>query len=97
MQKDYTVDFQAMGARIRLRRQELGYTQAQLAACAGISMSFVGHLERAEKIPSIETLAALSASLVTTLDYLILGKKARCETQDCPLYAELKELLNNYE
>jgi len=48
---------------VRLYREELGYTQEELAEKAGISPPFLGAIERGEKWPSPETLAGIAAGL----------------------------------
>ena len=42
--------------RIRYRRNELGFSQEQLAEYSDLHPSYIGQLERGEKTPSIETL-----------------------------------------
>lgn len=90
------IDYTAIGGRIRERRQAFHLTQEMLAAQCGVSTSYIGHIERAEKIPSIETLARLSQALGITLDYLVFGTKQRCEQQKCPLYGDLRALMAEY-
>jgi transcriptional regulator with XRE-family HTH domain len=48
---------------IRLYRENLGYTQEELAEKAGISPPFLGAIERGEKWPSPETLAGIAIGL----------------------------------
>jgi len=67
------LDYKEMGKRIRTRRRELNITQEQVAERAGISTSFIGHIERGEKVASVETLATLSEVLDMDLNYMILG------------------------
>ena len=67
------LDFKAIGKRIRSRRRELEITQENAAELAGISNSFMGHIERGEKKASVETLAVLSEILNMDLNYMILG------------------------
>lgn len=86
------MDYLALGRRIRERRRELGLTQEALAEKAGISTSFIGHLERAEKIPSLETVVKLSYALDADVNYLVFGRSVHCD-RGCPLYAELAALL----
>ena len=57
------VYYRAMGDRLRERRRAMKLTQEELAERIDISASFVGHLERAEKTPSLDTVAALCAAL----------------------------------
>jgi len=67
------IDYKAMGRRIRAFRKEHGMTQAALAQSIGMSMSFIGHVERGTRNISIETLVKLSDTLDITLDMLVLG------------------------
>ena len=90
------IDYFAMGQRIRARRRELGLTQEKLAERVDISPSFVGHLERGEKIPSVDTLARLSACLHASMDELALGRKYACDREGCALYEDLKGLMGRY-
>ena len=71
-------------------------TQADLARRIGVSASFIGHIERAEKVPSLETMARLGEALGVTLDWLVFGVNRRCAGKRCPLYAELAALLRAY-
>ena len=48
---------------VRLYRDNLGYTQEELAEKAGISPPYLGAVERGEKWPSPETLAGIAAGL----------------------------------
>lgn len=89
------VDYAAIGKRIRARRYDLRLTQAMLAGMIGVSTSFIGHLERGEKKPSLETIVALCDALDTDANALILGRRHTCDAA-CPLYAELRELLRGY-
>jgi len=82
-----------LGQRIRKLRAALQFTQEELAAQAGISVSFLSMIERAERFPHLNTLAALSKALGLTLSQLLLdineppanGGRA----QDIPLIAYL--------
>ena len=61
----------AMGERIKAKRKELNLTQVQFANMAGVSTSFMGHIERGSRIASIETLYAICEALHVSSDYLI--------------------------
>lgn len=54
------MDYDALGKRIRSRRRALRMTQDQVAELSGISLSFLGHIERGTRKASLETLVALS-------------------------------------
>jgi len=53
-----------LSSNVRLYREDLGYTQEELAEKAGISPPFLGAIERGEKWPSPETLAGIAAGLM---------------------------------
>ena len=53
------IDYEDFGNRVRLQRRKAHITQAALAKKLGISTSFLGHLERGTRIPSLETLCLL--------------------------------------
>ena len=90
------IDYFTMGQRIRARRRELGLTQEKLAERVDISPSFVGHLERGEKIPSLDTVARLCTAMDVSMDYLALGRRQACDKEKCELYEELKNLMNAF-
>ena len=90
------IEYTSIGRRIRQCRQALGMTQNQLAKLIGVTGSFVGHIERAEKVPSLETVARLSAELGVTMDWLVFGIKQRCDAEPCALYADLDAIMKTY-
>lgn len=60
-----------MGERIKRARKEKHMTQEQLSEMCGLSPSFLGHIERGTRIPSIETLCGLCRALNVSADYLL--------------------------
>ncbi|MDL2317571.1 helix-turn-helix domain-containing protein [Eubacteriales bacterium OttesenSCG-928-A19] len=68
-----SLDYQAMGSRIRQLRKQHRLTQAELAERVGISTSFMGHIERGTRIASLETLVGLSDALNVSLDAMVTG------------------------
>lgn len=53
-----------LGAYVRARRDELGFTQESLAAAAGLSVTYIAMMERGEqKNPRRTTLLALAKAL----------------------------------
>ena len=65
------IDYEAMGRRIRRRRQEKGYTQRALAERVNLSVSYYGHIERGTRVPSIETIVLLANELLVSTDYFL--------------------------
>ena len=79
MQMQRDIDYLSIGKRVRERREEMDLTQRDLADTIGVSGSFIGYIERAEKVPSLETVALLSQALGVSLDRLVFGINIRCE------------------
>ena len=60
-----------IGKQVKLAREKSRLTQEQLAEKAGISASFLGHIERGTRIASLETLIELCNTLQVSPDYLL--------------------------
>jgi len=58
---------QRLGARLRALRMAAGLTQVELGARADMHKSDISRLERGERAPSLETMAALSEALDLSL------------------------------
>ena len=69
----YNIDYVAMGARIRAKRKELGWTQEKLAEKVEISPSHIGEIERGTSICSLVVIATISTVLGVNLDNLVKG------------------------
>lgn len=65
------MEYGELGRRVRQKRIESGMTQEELAERAGISCSFVGHIERGEKKFSIGTLVELCNAMYISPNYLL--------------------------
>ena len=65
------MDYAAIGERVRIRRKSLHLTQEKLAELTGISVAFVGHIERGTRKLSVETLYDLCKALDVSADYLM--------------------------
>lgn len=60
-----------LGHRLRAMRQRLGLTQEQLAERANLHYSYIGQVERGEKIPSLRTLKRLASAMHTSVDFFL--------------------------
>lgn len=69
----YELDYSKMGARICQIRKLRGLSQIELAKKCGISLSFMGHIERGTKKMSMDTFATLCRELETDADALLWG------------------------
>ena len=67
------LDYGKMGMRIRQVRKAKGWSQDELAKKCGISMSFLGHIERGSRIMSMETFANICTALDSGADELLWG------------------------
>lgn len=68
------LNYGRMGARIRQVRKAKGWSQDELAKKCGISMSFLGHIERGTRIMSLETFVAICGALEAHADELLWGE-----------------------
>lgn len=78
-----------VGERIKKRRQELGWTQDQLAQKAGISKSFLSDLENGKRSVGAENLLDIARALGVSLDFLMTGEASQDRTAEVPIPASL--------
>lgn len=62
-----------LGIRIRARRKDLGWTQEELAANAGLDRSYVGGIERGERNVTFTVLCDIASSLQWDIGKLAEG------------------------
>lgn len=67
------MNYELLGRRIRQRRKEKKYTLEQLAEKLDVSTTFIGQIERAKGIPSLETLVKIANVLEISTDCLLFG------------------------
>lgn len=70
---DRELNYRKMGMRIRQVRKTRGWSQDALAKKCGISMSFLGHIERGTRIMSLETFVNICMALEADADELLWG------------------------
>lgn len=63
--------YERIGERIREERLKLNLTQAQLAEDIDISDTYMGAIERGERIPTLDKLIKFSNRFGVTVDYLL--------------------------
>ena len=66
-----------VGERIKARRDELDWTQDDLATKAGISKSFLSDLENGKRNVGADKLLDIARALSLSLDYLMTGKASK--------------------
>ena len=71
------VDYAAIGQRIKQARRRRGLTQERLAEALSVSVGYISQIERGVTKISLDTLAAVSASLDCELAELVTGVAVR--------------------
>ena len=72
-----------VGQRLRLRRQELGYSQELTSEKAGLHPTYIGQVERGEKNATIESIEKICIALdlpMEDLFYKIITTDSKCRT-----------------
>ena len=64
-----------VGAVIRQRRKELGYTQVQIAQFAGVSQRLISEIERGKPTVAFETVLKIANGLGIDFVLTIRGKQ----------------------
>ncbi|MBQ8508786.1 MAG: helix-turn-helix transcriptional regulator [Clostridia bacterium] len=72
-----SINYTAIGERIRDKRTAIGLTQARLVELSGIEPSNISHIERGATKVSLPTLIAIANALDATLDELAYGNLIR--------------------
>lgn len=67
------LDYERIGIRIRQARKTKGWSQKELADKCGVSLSFLGHIERGTRIMSLNTFVNLCAALHMGAGELLWG------------------------
>ncbi len=66
------MDYKSIGKKISKRRKELGLTQETLAEKIGLSVSYIGAIERGEKVPSLPVFIDIANVLEISSDLLLV-------------------------
>jgi transcriptional regulator with XRE-family HTH domain len=70
-----------LGEAIRDRRDELGVSQERLGLDSGVHRNYIGGIERAERRPTIATVATLAVTLGIRPSELIARAEKQAEQQ----------------
>ena len=81
-----------LGERIKARRQELGWTQDDLAGKAGLSKGFLSDLENGKRNVSANHLLDIARVLSLSLDYLMKGEEGNVSKTDIQIPQSLLSL-----
>ena len=85
---------ESIGARIKRRRKELGLSQVELAAAAGVNQGYLSEIERGKANPRRRTIDALAVALNLPQGVLIGGGDNHdtpqpLETSELPLFGSI--------
>jgi transcriptional regulator with XRE-family HTH domain len=78
----------SIGARIRARRRQLGFSQTDLAERLGVSFQQVQKYERGANRVAASTLVAIAEALTTTVAWLV-GEESGAREEDDELFVAL--------
>ena len=70
-----SLDYVALGKRLRDARKAHGLSQEKLGELCDISTAHVGHIERGTRIPSLDVLFRCSVELGVGLDELVFDSR----------------------
>ena len=64
-------DRNLLGKRIKEERVRVGMTREEMASCAGVSVAYIGFIERGGRSVTLEKLVPIAKCLGVTLDSLL--------------------------
>lgn len=74
------IDYISIGEKIKKARISAKLSQEKLAGSCGISLSFLGHIERGSRKMSLETLVSIANALNLSCDYLLMDELTENDT-----------------
>ncbi|MCL6638375.1 MAG: helix-turn-helix domain-containing protein [Firmicutes bacterium] len=84
-----------IGRRIKEARHKLGLTQEELGDRANLHYSYIGQLERGNKVPSLKTLKKIASALNIRLEVLLEDNPDRDLSPQQLLVQELVSTVKN--
>lgn len=91
------MELEAIGKRIKERRTEIGMRQEELAEKAGLSPSYIGMIERGEKIPRLEPFVKILNILELSADEALADVLKKDYEAKTTKYTEQLEKLESFE
>lgn len=76
-----SLDYSLIGLRVKEVRKQSLITQAQLAEMTELSISYISHIENAQKKASLESLVRIANALGVTVDELLNGNQLNNPTE----------------
>ena len=91
------MELESIGRNIRKFRLMRNLRQEDLAEMAGLSINYVGALERGEKIPSLETFIVLLNALEVSSDMVLSSLLVEKHQADAPRLMDRMQNLPAYD
>ena len=88
-------EYEKIGARIRRIRVAKGWSQKELAEKCGISLNFIGYMERGTRHMSLDTFVRLCKVLETSADTLLWDYPRIFETEMQSVWGQTAEMEDN--
>lgn len=89
------MNYTLLGNQIRKQRKLKKYTLEQLAEKLDVSTTFIGQIERAKGIPSLETLVKIANTLEISVDSLLFGSMNE-KSANTYFIEQINELTKNF-
>lgn len=89
------MNYELLGSQIRKQRKLKKYTLEQLAERLEVSTTFIGQIERAKGIPSLETLVKIANVLEVSVDSLLFGD-LNTRSGDTHFLNQISEMTENF-
>ncbi len=89
------MNYKSLGDNIRKYRKLKGYTLEELAELLDVSTTFIGQIERAKGIPSLETFVKIANTLGVSTDCLLFGDLNE-KAGDIHFIGEISELTQDF-
>jgi len=88
------LNYTALGAAIRKKRNARGWKIATLADKVGVTEDFIGKIERATDIPSLQTVVLIANALEVSVDSLVRDDLTIVDTSLCTEINDLIQGMN---
>ena len=92
---DNVLNYELLGNQIRKHRKSKKYTLEQLAEQLDVSTTFIGQIERAKGVPSLETLVKIANVLEVSIDSLLFGDLSS-KSGDSHFLNQVSEMTANF-
>jgi Predicted transcriptional regulators len=89
-----TIDYMAVGRRIKQARHEKNYTQAHLAELLSVTPEYISRVECASTNPSLQIIAKMADLLSVNLTYLLEGTSTGHDNYKLEEFSELLQQLS---